>query len=824
MNNVAITFVSTVAKLSMFLTVTTFCYGKVENSAKSNIVRGENLLINHGFEDGETGWDSKHPSQKIQLDGTTAHKGLRSLRFSVQNMVSSHKIGQVVKFDSPIKHPIRVSGYCKATKAKTINTYECGIQLNIYYDDNTTFTQHLPFDVGTHDWQKRQITVHVPKPVIKVEVFLLFLKASGNIWFDDISVELEPFEFRRVQIQEGLFGDKSLEVSGTTTLPSSWKVSLHGSNPNEVITQQSGNTLPIRLSWRDSNMVSLSKEPEYILISATDDLRKEILKVKQEISFEQNTLKRDYIAWVESSMFRIMPHVLPRQIPEKLQAQISLASNEYESFQVALLTAPGCKLRDTKIKLTDLVCSDNNTRISTKHIEWHQVGYVQVNKPKLYPYAKDAVAGWWPDPLLPVQKFNVSAGFTQTIWVTVHAPHGIPTGDYVGSLSICPDGKQPTIVEICAHIYNFELPAKGHLKTAFALMDGYLEKVYGKPLNAKIRREYGDFVLKHRLNPDDITRHSFPVVEDLLYYRKHGLNAFNVLNMVDRDNGEPKGEPWTCWSPLEAYTPQFKAGLIKKLDPYIKQLRNLGLTNDAYIYTFDERGQEYYPIIREYFGMIKERYPEIPTLTTAIVPQDPAKIKNLNIDWLCPVTTKYSLYSAEKCRAAGLKVWTYICCGPRYPYSNWMIDDLLIEARGIWWQMYQQKIDGFLYWGFNVWHKSSHKNPIDPQTGPLIKWDIENNGSKWLNWLPTYGDGDLIYPGKDGPIGSIRLANIRDGLEDYEYLWLSSNSFKNPEITCLMVNSVTTGLTNLCRNPETLHLSRDNVAQIIENHKKVNRN
>jgi hypothetical protein len=34
------------------------------------------------------------------------------------------------------------------------------------------------------------------------------------------------------------------------------------------------------------------------------------------------------------------------------------------------------------------------------------------------------------------------------------------------------------------------------------------------------------------------------------------------------------------------------------------------------------------------------------------------------------------------------------------------------------------------------------------------------------------GDGMLIYPGKNGPLPSIRLKMIRDGLEDYEYLTL----------------------------------------------------
>jgi len=38
------------------------------------------------------------------------------------------------------------------------------------------------------------------------------------------------------------------------------------------------------------------------------------------------------------------------------------------------------------------------------------------------------------------------------------------------------------------------------------------------------------------------------------------------------------------------------------------------------------------------------------------------------------------------------------------------------------------------------------------------------------------GGGSLLYPGSkvgiDGPVSTIRLENITDGLEDYEYFWV----------------------------------------------------
>ena len=190
------------------------------------------------------------------------------------------------------------------------------------------------------------------------------------------------------------------------------------------------------------------------------------------------------------------------------------------------------------------------------------------------------------------------AAVTQALWFTVYAPAGTPAASTPGTFTVRPANAPALEILVETTVYNFELPTQGHLKTAFALMDGYLEKLYGKPLAAPLRRKYGDYVLKFRLNPDDISRTDPPDLDDLAYYDARGLNAFNVINMV-----QPRGDrTWVCYSELGVYVPSFKQSLIERLDPYVAELKRRGLLPKAYCYTFDERGEDYYPTITEYFG------------------------------------------------------------------------------------------------------------------------------------------------------------------------------------------------------------------------------
>ena len=114
--------------------------------------------------------------------------------------------------------------------------------------------------------------------------------------------------------------------------------------------------------------------------------------------------------------------------------------------------------------------------------------------------------------------------------------------------------------------------------------------------------------------------------------------------------------------------------------------------------------------------------------------------------------------------AEGDELWAYVSCVPAYtaPYQNILIFNDGADARTMFWTCYNEDITGFLYW-----HVSNY---------------VTNGGTPGANNFTMRcpfpkegpGDGILIYPGATygqlDPIPSIRLINMREGIEDYQLL------------------------------------------------------
>ena len=141
---------------------------------------------------------------------------------------------------------------------------------------------------------------------------------------------------------------------------------------------------------------------------------------------------------------------------------------------------------------------------------------------------------------------------------------------------------------------------------------------------------------------------------------------------------------------------------------------------------------------------------------------------------MCPILDWVKPTNVTACEDAGLEMWMYTSLEPWQNYTNVLFHNALYQPRLLFWQVFQLRLTGFLYYDLCAWENTTltHK-PIDGSAlsdGPFIDpmaWNpMQSDGGR------DVGDGKLMYAGTDGPIASIRLHAIRDGIEDFGYLAL----------------------------------------------------
>lgn len=129
----------------------------------------------------------------------------------------------------------------------------------------------------------------------------------------------------------------------------------------------------------------------------------------------------------------------------------------------------------------------------------------------------------------------------------------------------------------------------------------------------------------------------------------------------------------------------------------------------------------------------------------------------------------------------------YVCCEPSAPYCNVQLSFSGLANRVLFWQQKALQIDGILYWQTNYWMNN-------PDHSLTTAYAYKAN---WTDKI-FFGDGQLVYPGEllgfDGPISSVRLENIRDGLDDFDYLTLAEQLLDDEQYQKLLNQVITGGL------------------------------
>lgn len=453
-----------------------------------------------------------------------------------------------------------------------------------------------------------------------------------------------------------------------------------------------------------------------------------------------------------------------------LQAKLSLARNESESFQI-VIQAPWDDIEIQDLRFSALR-GPNGQNLPPETLSWKRVGYVRTSITPVYSVDR---TGLFPDPLLPAGPFTVKKGSSVSLWVNLQTKAESIAGTYRGELAIIPVDEEPSTIALTVKVWDFPLSDETHLRTLTWLGKNSIKSFYklgNSPqdrilINQYLAR-YEDILLQHRLGPggsvaDGLRREKetgqFDFTEIDSHLERLLSKGMNVFIMGTAPNLKRQGKAH--------YTSEFIAEFTDRLKTFGDHLRGRDWIDRAYVYVYDEAPEAAWPEVKKISKAIRSAAPELRIIQCL---NEPSGVKALQgyVDVFDVYITQYHQTGMAQLQREGTEAWLAVCCCPA-DHPNLFIEYPLIDARIIPMFCWKYGVQGFEYWSPNHWNRNAEGRE---RRWPEVPWDPNSFGK-------YNGDGYLLYPGPDGePYPSIRLKALRDGFEDYEYMWRLSQLVK----------------------------------------------
>lgn len=533
--------------------------------------------------------------------------------------------------------------------------------------------------------------------------------------------------------------------------------------------------------------------------------------------------------------------------PAQRGLRLEMARNEYESGQLVFLPSRSDGTATLEVTVGDLAGPGNATIPSTD-IELRLVDEVDIEGTTQFP--GERLTGLWPDPLLPNARFTVKPGALQSAWLTVRSRAATPPGSYEGRISVRDGTGTVSTLPLAVTVWDFVLPEKSSLKSTFNAWSHNWATFYNYG-------SYPRFSWFHHASFDDIPKdRQLAAIDFFADYRAtlqgmitwgmiHGKPVPPVLQpdgslsldaaqpgaasydeiaaaALKNDGGLVVGEVGGQMKlhVAEAERDPVVAAQVKEyLDLVTRHAADRGWADSLYLYLVDEphtkpRGWE--AVLAE-ARFVKSTAPDIKTFVSSgvLLPTPDKRGLYTDIDVFCMLWDRTPPRDAQSLRASGKEVWWYGANVTYAPYPNWAVHQSNVFSRVIPLLSYRFQMDGVLNWAATLFN-DDNSFPQDGPRWPERPWSMKG-------WMYQPGEGHVCYPAPDGSFWpSIRLANWRDGMEDYEYLKLLQDAL--PRLTeaqreraqaVLSLRSMISAPYDYSTDPAQFALLRRQVAELL---------
>jgi len=497
--------------------------------------------------------------------------------------------------------------------------------------------------------------------------------------------------------------------------------------------------------------------------------------------------------WLSRSLERHFPATPARRRPT---VAIEAALNERFSFQLVIrndVRLDGKPKQDDPVAISIRAEAPEGWEVRIRRVGYVPMLHRNTGTAEEETDGRGMIPGYVPDPLFDETGMSLPANETHAFWFSVKPARGVKPGRQAISaiLSVVGQGEQTRTLTVNLHdvviakrrgfrvtnwFYNDAL-LDFHGCTAFdetywSILPKYLANMaahgqdmvyvpmFTPPLDGvkrptqllRVKRKGRD---QYQFDWQDVRRY-------VSLAKKAGMETFEwshlftqwgVKNALRIYHGQGVDER-LLWKPeTEATSTTYRRFLSQFLPSFHGFLKTEKILSRSYFHLSDEpHGDEHRENYRKARELLRELAPWMKVMD-ALSEIQYAKAGLTDI----PVP---SISTALDFLADGIPSWCYYCCGPRGPFVQRLLDTPLAKIRMNGWLFYRWPFQGFLHWGYNYWYRSQTRNKIDPF--------VVQDGLKWPGW--AYGDCFMVYPGKNGPLDSIRWEVFAESLQDYALL------------------------------------------------------
>ncbi|MFA6816459.1 MAG: glycoside hydrolase domain-containing protein [Lentisphaeria bacterium] len=587
-------------------------------------------------------------------------------------------------------------------------------------------------------------------------------------------------------------------------------------------------------------VAQLFKQSQRLNVKKYQQLSQKVLMFKRDMRIADmsdkmtklyNVSNPSYATLSETTMRKVFKQVVgdAPELKAKVSNELNLyaAGNEIEGIQLVLIPLRE-EIKDVVICASEL--KNGDAIISSSNIEISRVGYLSTKN--YQPKYKSRFSGDWPEPLFPNQAFNIKAGIVQPVWINVQVPSNAKPGDYQGAITIKTKNSELLSLDLNLHVWNFSLPVTPSLRTAISPKYKTVEKYYACQLERdltdkevkEIRNNISQMMLKNKMSPSFIydvniyegNKPPFPTASRLKEYHEKGMNAWCAGVLTCLGYSTPGEQVRNYWKDRAA---KVKHGIIDTYDA----ARKNGCADITYVHAFDEvyaHGDvnEKAKILNELVTNWRKEIPELKIECITYVLPELIGV----VDIWCPSISMYEKGKEKymERQKAGDEVWLYTCLGSpeKGTVPSFVLEESALNLRLVPWICKKDNATGFLYYAISSWQNNY---PSNGKSFPEKPWNpVSVSGYN--------GEAVLIYPAKSltkQPLSSVRFENLRDGIEDYEYLVMLQKLAKKSKNQMLIkkaeklfnVNDrVLKTFNSFTDSPKILDEERKNIAQLIE--------